>query len=127
MRSQSSSSADFTCRSRDVGAIEIRRSSEPRGQRRVLLGGQRPDVADAVRRAPRFSSTAIAARDRRLAAPGDVGLVGDEPRLRRVIDVLHEQRVALPGVSTPTASAVTGHCVSHCTAEPKRLAPQNTR
>ena len=31
------------------------------------------------------------------------------------------------GVSTPTASAVTGHCVSHCTTEPARFAPQNTR
>jgi len=29
-----------------------------------------------------------------------------------------------PGVNTPTASAVTGHCVIHCTAEPKRAAPQ---
>jgi hypothetical protein len=29
-----------------------------------------------------------------------------------------------PGLSTPTASAITGHCVSHCTADPKRLAPQ---
>ena len=44
-----------------------------------------------------------------------------------MIVILHEQRIALPGVSTPTASAVTGQPVSHCTAEPKRLAPQNTR
>ena len=29
-----------------------------------------------------------------------------------------------PGDNTPTASAVTGQPVSHCTAEPKRLAPQ---
>jgi hypothetical protein len=30
------------------------------------------------------------------------------------------------GVSTPTASAVTGQPVSHCTEEPNRLAPQKT-
>ena len=34
---------------------------------------------------------------------------------------------ASSGVNTPTASVVTGQPVSHCTADPKRLAPQKMR
>src|SRR6266851_3044716 len=77
-------------------------------------------------RAPRFAKTAI-------AAPIDEPpphATSARSAIRRAIGAwltcCTNIASGSPGVSTPTASVVTGQPVSHCTAEPKRLAPQNT-
>ena len=110
-----------------IAAIEIGDGAEFRRKHRVLLEGHRADDADAAGRARAPLQHRDRGADRRAAAPRDLGRLRDPPRQRHMIDVLHEHRVGSPGVNTPTASAVTGQPVSHCTAEPKRLAPQKTR
>src|SRR5665213_3734006 len=63
----------------------------------MLLRGQRSDIGNAA--AVRTASVEHLDRrgNRGFAAPRDIGLVGDEARLWRVIDPLHEQRVTLTG------------------------------
>src|SRR5450759_3337511 len=62
---------------------------------RMLVRGQRPDECDPACARAALLQHLDRGTDRRLAAPRYIGLVGNDPRLRRVIDVLHKQRVAL--------------------------------
>ena len=112
----------------DVGLVQARQLAErlpkaPRAARRSTVRSWRrgPPVrrASSVRRSPRRSTTARPTRHPHRAqacAPA-----------AHDCDTARTAHRACPGESTPTASAVTGQPVSHCTAEPKRFAPQKTR
>src|SRR5262245_564600 len=79
----------------DVIAIETFQSSKFRRQRRVLLGADRSDCRDPILSGASPVKSCDRCRDRGFPAPRDVRLVSENARLRRVIDILHEQRVAL--------------------------------
>ena len=84
----------FDLTQRRVGAREIGNNGEACRQLRVLVGGQRADIGDAAGRRRALVQHLDGGADARFTAPCHVGLACDEPRLRRVVDVLHEQRVA---------------------------------
>ena len=78
----------------DVVAAETFWLAELRRQGRVLLGRHRTHGRHAI-----FASASPRKRfyghgKRRFAAPRNIGLVGKDLCLRRMIDVLHEQRIA---------------------------------
>src|SRR5262249_46520140 len=78
-----------------IGAVEVDDPTEAGGERCMLGEPHRPDHADAIlARAPFFQRRDDGA-DRRLAAPRHIGLAGEALGQRRMIDPLHEQRVAL--------------------------------
>ena len=80
-----------------IGAVEVCDLAEARRQHRVLLECHRPDHADAARQRRAAFQRRDQGADRRLPAPRDLGIFGDPPGERHVIDVLDEQRVGFAG------------------------------
>ena len=111
MRSQSSSSADFTMPQPHVIAgsnstiLPNARRRAPRAARRSAARSSRP-----CRPARRVSPVrAIARADRGLPAPRDLRVAREPPRLRHMVVILHEQRVApRPASARRPPRAVTG-------------------
>src|SRR5215831_13302765 len=79
----------------DIIAVKAFRLAEFCRQRRVLLGTDRSHGRDAIRSRAAPLEHFDRYSDRRLAAPFDVRLVGEDLRLWRMIDILHEKGVAL--------------------------------
>ena len=79
----------------DVFAVKAFRLAEFCRKRCVLLGAEWSHRCDAILSRATPLEHFDRRGDRRLAAPFDVCLVGEDPRLRRMIDILHEKRVAL--------------------------------
>src|SRR6478736_5964464 len=91
----------------NVFPVKTRRFSESGGENRVLLGSHGSDCRDAILPCTAPLKSFDCHADRGFAAPRNVGFVGQNPRLRRVIDILHEQRISLAGAKQAEASAVT--------------------
>src|SRR5665213_319804 len=77
-----------------VRTIEIFWRAELRGNDGVLLGGERPDRGDVIAPSAALHQHVSRRGDRGLATPGNVGFIGDQRRLRFVIDPLHEKCIA---------------------------------
>ena len=78
-----------------IGAVEVDDVAEARGERRMLGKIHRADDADAILARAALLQRSNDGADGRFAAPRDLGLGGEPLRQRRMIDPLHEQRVAL--------------------------------
>ena len=65
-----------------VGTVEILRRAEFVGDDGVLLGRERADGGDAIPPRAALGQHRGRRRNRRLATPGDVGLIGQQRRLR---------------------------------------------
>jgi len=78
-----------------IGAIEVDDVAEARGQRPMLGEIHRSDDADAIFACAALFECRDDGADGGFAAPCDLGLRGKPLRQRRMIDPLHEQRVAL--------------------------------
>src|SRR5262249_61016584 len=85
----------------DIIAVKAYRLADLCRQRRVLLGTDRSHGRDAIRSRAAPLEHFDRYSDRRLAAPFDVRLVGEDLRLWRMIDILHEKGVALAGREYP--------------------------
>ncbi|HEY0223183.1 MAG TPA: hypothetical protein VGC38_01575 [Pseudolabrys sp.] len=79
----------------DVRPVETFRRAEFGRDGGVLVGGKRPDGGDPARARATLGQHIERRSDGRLAAPGDIGLVREQGRLRLMVDPLYEQRVAL--------------------------------
>ena len=78
-----------------VGLVQARQLAEGRRERRMLLGAQGPDRGEAVRLRAALLQFIDRRADRRLPAPCDIRIARQPARLRHMIVILHEQRIAL--------------------------------
>src|SRR5262245_5084322 len=79
----------------DVIAIETFQLSKFCRQSRVLFRADRSDCRNPVLSRASLLKNCDRCRDRRFTAPRDIRLLSENARLRRVIDILYEQRIAL--------------------------------
>ncbi len=116
MRSQSNSSGDLHHPQPDIRPIQILDRAEARRQHLVLVRRQRADVSDHAGPRARFSSSAAAMRTQDCSPSARSPCPPACGRAARGCDTARTARLVRLR-RTPTASAVTGHPVSHCTPD----------